>query len=350
MDLFWTIPSADDLTPTDPLGLDAMRDELADKLVPCLTGRTQSHEDFYWCLAFVGWSSQCPSEKLRITRFLNYERWLKLCWFNKGRKGFAGFRQAKIQGSEKGAPIKRFARLLKNQRFQGLLGAHLSPLRSIALIHPDSLALTKDGARLVEGAGAPLRDQELPDSDWDKWQQRFAKAARGFGAVFKRDLRERLEAAMPWLAEALARSGWSQCQGWTQIADSLPPDRAPYARLAGEFIDWASRVRNYFERIATGHSPESLSYPARLRASIPKDLKHWKVFKAEFSRWNPKDVPAALARIHKKVFLDRGYSESDLWIELQDGELRWKKGRANDEPHPEGSDCRWSNAVKLLKH
>jgi hypothetical protein len=50
--MFWTRPSTDEATPTDPLGLDSMRDELADKLVPCLTGRTRSHEDFYWCLTF----------------------------------------------------------------------------------------------------------------------------------------------------------------------------------------------------------------------------------------------------------------------------------------------------------
>jgi hypothetical protein len=45
--MFWTKPSTDEATPTDPLGLDSMRDELADKLEPCLTGRTRSHEDFY---------------------------------------------------------------------------------------------------------------------------------------------------------------------------------------------------------------------------------------------------------------------------------------------------------------
>ena len=91
MELFWTKPSSDDARPTDPLGLDAMRDELADTLVPCLTGRTRTHEDFYWCLTFTRWASSKPSEKDRVARLLIYERWLKLRRAEVGFT-FAGFR------------------------------------------------------------------------------------------------------------------------------------------------------------------------------------------------------------------------------------------------------------------
>ena len=180
MDLFWTIPSTDGATPNDPLGLDAMRNELADKLVPCLTGRTHSHEDFYWCLTFIRWSSSRASEKERISQFLRYERWLKLCWANDGRS-FAGSRQATMQASEKGAPLKWYAPLLKNQRSQGLLGAHLEPLRKIKLVSPDVLKLTGAGSKLVDGAGPPVLEQDLPNGAWKPWHRRFERAKAGFG-------------------------------------------------------------------------------------------------------------------------------------------------------------------------
>ncbi len=349
MDLFWTIPSADDVTPTDPLGLDAMREELADKLVPCLTGRTWRHEDFYWSLTFVNWSSIRVSEKDRISQFLNYERWLKLCWFDQGQESFPGFRQAKKQASGKGAPSKTFVPLLKNQRSQGLLGAHLGPLRSIDLVCRDALALTKVGKKLVEGADPPIRAQELPDAQWDKWHERFARARRSFCPGFKRELRERLKSSMPLLPNALAQSGWSSRQAWTQTAKYLGPRLSSYARLAGEFIDWADNVRNYFEGLRARRSPETLFYPPKLRSHIPEELKYWEPFQAELRNWNPQSLPAALARIHKTIFHRRHYSDSELWVELRDGELRWRVNTATDKQPAEGSDCRWSNAVALLK-
>lgn len=349
MDLFWTTPSIENVTPTDPLGLDAMRDELADKLVPSLTGRTRSHEDFYWCLVFIGWSSVRPSEKERIAQFLDYERWLKLCWFHQGREGFAGSRQAKKQANQSGAPVKKFSPLLKNQRSQGLLGAHLEPLRKIGLVHLGVLKLTGIGSKLVEGAGHPICGQDLPEGVWERWHQRFEKAMRGYSPAFKRKLRRLLAGSMPWLPEALSRSDWRTQQAWTKAAKYLDPGHAPYARLAGEFIDWAEMVRTYFECLGARSIQLPFSCPPRLKNRIPTDLNYWKPFQAEFQNWTPKSLPGALARIHKTVFYRRHYGDSDLWVQLQNGELRWRRGTAKDQQVAEGSDCRWSNAVALLK-
>lgn len=348
MELFWTKPSTDEATPTDPLGLDSMRDELADKLVPCLTGRTRSHEDFFWCLTFIQWSSSRPTEKERVSRFLIYERWLKLAWANQ-RLSFSGSKRANEQASEKGAPLKDFVPLLKNQRAQGLLGAHLQPLRKMELVRLDALKLTPAGDRLVEGAGPPILEADLPDGAWPKWHDRFERARKGFQPAFKRELQKVLTSKMPWLPNALSKAGWRSQQAWTQTATDLGPKLAPYARLAGEFIDWANQVRDYFEGLRAKQTKQSLVCPSKIKRPVPPDLKYWEPFQTEFHNWKTKNVPTALARIHRKVFHRRNYSDSDLWVELQDGELHWRKHTATDPSTSEGSDCRWSNAIALLR-
>ncbi len=66
--VFWSRPSDDDdARPTDPLGLDAMREELSDRLVPCLTGRTREHEQFFWSLVF-GLSTRFSGSRDRAER------------------------------------------------------------------------------------------------------------------------------------------------------------------------------------------------------------------------------------------------------------------------------------------
>lgn len=350
MELFWTKPSTDEATPTDPLGLDSMRDELADKLVPCLTGRTRSHEDFYWCLTFIQWASTQPTEKERVSRFLVYERWLKLCWANQTQApSFSGSRRAIHQALETGAPHKVFVPLLKNQRSQGLLGAHLQPLRKLGLVCPAELKLTDVGSRLIEGAGSPILEEDLPDGAWIKWHARFEQAKKGFQPSFKRELQKILAQYMPQLPSALAKAGWRSQQAWTQIANCLSPKLSPFARLAGEFIEWADQVTIYFESLRSGQNPKTLSCPPKIKTPIPTGLSYWEPFQTEFHNWSKKTVPMALARIHQKVFRRRNYSDSDLWVQTSDGELRWRKHKPAEPTTTEGSDCRWSNAVALLK-
>src|SRR5437016_6069533 len=96
-EVFWTEPPDDDnARPTDPLGLDGMREELSDCLVPCLTGRTWRHEDFFWSLVFMHWAHQEEhTEEARVNHFLNWERCLKIYWAHCGRTGFAGVKRAR---------------------------------------------------------------------------------------------------------------------------------------------------------------------------------------------------------------------------------------------------------------
>jgi hypothetical protein len=124
--VFWTQPSDDEERPTDPLGLDAMREELSDVLRPCLTARTWRHEDFFWSLVFLRWAEhEEDTEENRVARFLHWERCLKLHWAREGLDRFPGVNRARAQAAEADSPSTAFRPLLKNQRAQGMLGAHL---------------------------------------------------------------------------------------------------------------------------------------------------------------------------------------------------------------------------------
>lgn len=132
-EMFWTAPSlAEDSHPTDPLGLDVMREELSDRLVPCLGGRTRSHEDFFWTLTLLHWATSQPTESAKVQAFLEWERCLKLYWVKQGRKGFTGVEEATRQSRDPNAPSIYYRPLLVNQRSNGLLGAHLAPIRKLA--------------------------------------------------------------------------------------------------------------------------------------------------------------------------------------------------------------------------
>lgn len=78
---YWSKREAETLVPLDPLGLDQMKEELADKLVPYLTGRTDSVEEAFWTMTFLRWATADTfNDSTIVRRFLTGERCLKLVW------------------------------------------------------------------------------------------------------------------------------------------------------------------------------------------------------------------------------------------------------------------------------
>ncbi|MGA2958024.1 MAG: hypothetical protein ABSF48_20140 [Thermodesulfobacteriota bacterium] len=343
-EIFWTeAPTSDESRPTDPLGLDAMREELSDKLVPCLTSRTSRHEDFFWALTFLRWSASEATEKKREERFLHWERCLKIYWikFRKNIKGFPGINQARSQASR--PPSLKFQKLLKVQRAQGMLGAHLGPLRQLGLAKRNELVLENDGIRLVEGVGNPPDLKE----NWESWKRGFDSAGRAFDVNFKIELRKRLHQRMPELYNALSALRWRANMGWGQAAKHMGPRLEPYANLAHVFCPWADTIRSCFDEIL--HYNPDVDFPPWLRGKIPTDLKRWDPLRKIAEKWKKGNLENVLADLHKDVFFERGYSRSDLWISIEDGRLLRFPGRADYRPIAEGSDCRWSNAVALMR-
>lgn len=342
--LFWTEPPLDQSSqPTDPLGLDAMRDELADKLVPCLTGRTKSHEDFYWTLVFIKWASQQPTEEARIREFLRYERYIKLTWAHAKRTGFIGVIKASEQANSKGAPKVAYTPLLKNQRSQGLLGAHLGPLQKLGLVK--DLQMTTEGDELIKGAGQSITG--LRDGDWRQWMNAFRSTEKGYGVAFKRRFQQRLAERMPLLRDALQHCRWNESSQWGKAAHVMASS-ALYARLAGEYCSWADEMKRFFQEAVLTQGRSKQHLPPRLKASIPGDLGRFDPLRRVLCQWGSKDPFKLLAEWHRNVYEARGYSTNDLWVLVEDGKYHWYPGRVASSD-TDGSDCRWKNAVMLMK-
>jgi len=346
--VFWSRPSEDDdARPTDPLGLDAMREELSDRLVPCLTGRTRSHEEFFWSLVFLRWGEEEEqTDEARVQRFLHWERCIKLHWARGGRDGFTGVNRARSQGAEHGAPSAFFRPLLKNQRAQGMLGAHLGPLRRLDLVSETRLALVEEGPSLIAGAGPP---PNLRDQDWGSWSRAFGRAGKAYDGRFRQRLRERLGTKMPNLRAALTAVRWRQRPAWKEAARHIGDAQRPFSLLADEFCPWADLVRGLFHDLVTmspaSHAPQ---LPPALSTPIPRGLGRWEPLRHSLRRWRRHEADRVLADLHERVFRERGY-ERDLWMRWEDGRRLTYPGRASSSVVPEGSDCRWANAVRLMR-
>lgn len=345
--VFWTRLSGDaGGRPADPLGLDAMREELSDVLVPCLTGRTRRREDFYWALVIISWVQDERTEEARINGFVGWERRLKLCWAKQGRTGFGGVEGAGKQAKAPGAPRTTYAPILKNQAVQGMLGAHLRPLRSLGLVENEILALTDLGKNFF----LRLPEQpELVSGNWPAWEKGFKVAGAAFNKEFEARLRKQLAVCMPDLNRALAKLNWPIKESWETASSYLGPSLLPYARLAGEFCDWAGHVRALFDQLIKDRAkierPPEL--PNRLSMPIPGTLKRWQVLKPSLRQWKVSRAESVLCALHARVFEDRGY-EDELWLRFEDGKFRSYPQRASSSVAVGNGDCRWSNAVQVM--
>lgn len=346
--VFWSQPPEDDGgRPTDPLGLDGMREELSDRLVPCLTGRTWSHEEFFWSLVFVRWAEEEErTDEARVARFLHWERCLKLHWAHRGRDRFAGVNRARKQVDAPHAPSTFFRPLLINQRAQGMLGAHLGPLRKLGLVSETAIVLTDEGPSLTAGAGSV---PDLKNEDWSNWTRAFNRAGKGFNGGFRRRLRERLAAKMPDLHAALSAVGWRQSPSWKQAATHIGAAQRPFALLADEFCPWADDLRGLFHKLVQSPPKNPAPVlPSPLSRPIPPALSRWEPLKHVLRRWRRREGDRVLADLHRRVFAERGY-EHDLWIRWEDGRRHPYLSRASSSVTSEGSDCRWANAVGLMR-
>jgi hypothetical protein len=343
--VFWTVPPSDrESGTTDPLGLDAMRDELSNRLVPALTARTHRHEDFFWTLVFLNWGCDQKTDDGRVAKFLAWERCLKLWWCHRKLSGFSGVQRAKIQASHDDAPSLGFSPLLTNQRAQGLLGAHLGPLRALKLVEQAELIPTDDGKDLVEGAG---ETPSLVAGSWKNWDKAFDRVLIAFGRRIVNALRSRLWSAMPQLKAALEHLNWPSRANWRGAASLMGKELAVYARLAHEFCPWSEELRKRFNA-ALDLPPLSAEYDVgpTLKKDIPVPLKRWRPLRKVLLSWKTNDI-RTLIDLHTAVFEDRGYSK-ELWLIWEDNKPRIT-GRGLARMVAEGRDCRWRNAVELMR-
>jgi hypothetical protein len=343
--VFWTKPE-DEENPPDPLGLDAMREDLSNKLVPVLTGRTTSVDHAFWMLTLLRWSQDISTEADIVQRFLWWERCLKLVWAHypsiRPEESFSGIDQATRQGRENGAPRQKYQRLLANQRFQGLLGEYGRPMRSICLIRSDRLALTESGTLLTESVAEPPK---LEDGNWTKWKTGFVRTQKRGIKVFRQKFQYLLKSEMPELHAALTALGWPETEAWHEAANWLGSKR-DYAQFAHSFCKWADEVRSIFDSIVFDEVKTIANWP-RLDVPVPSDLigRRWNTVRYMGNLQNPN--VRDLVEWHREEFKDRGRG-SQIWLDCDMNAVHSFSRNASRGPQ-QGSDCRWKNAVLMMK-
>jgi hypothetical protein len=350
--IFWTASGGRDTTIPDPLGLDALRERISDKLVPDLTGRTQRPEDAFWCVVLLRWSYALRIED-RVQQFLSWERHLKLLWAHAGPdksvaspRTFAGIDRARLQCKDDGAPNRRFTPLLKNQRAQGMLGAYSRMMIRLELIDK-GLELTNLGDSWTEGAGqAP----ELSEGSWRSWRAGFAKTFSAF-PPFRNRLRDRLRLRLGRLHRGLESVGWNEDAQWLRAANRMGPDRR-WALLADRFCVWADRLRQCFDDLVEDPKrqdirfPGPLSYPSALATELP--WQHWQFVSRYGGLADASSKKALLAEWHRVELKSRGYRTADLWMVAGERGIESRPFNSSSR-NTEGSDCRWSNAVRMMR-
>jgi hypothetical protein len=68
--LFWNQPPTRDRTRLfDPLRFDALRESMADKLMPLLTGATRDADEYLWTLVGLRWAYEATGSSVDATIF-----------------------------------------------------------------------------------------------------------------------------------------------------------------------------------------------------------------------------------------------------------------------------------------
>lgn len=347
-DLFWTMPPDRERTfPSDPLGLDAVREELSDRLVPVLTGRTVRVEDFLWTLVIIKWSSAAESDDKRLGKALEWERRIKLWWAHRDpTTSFTGVREARAQAEAHGAPRMSGDPLLGDQRSQGLLGAYGRPLRTLKLVQSGALRCTDDGDQLVRGAGAA---PSLSAGDWGQWDAAFARAEQGLLAAPAESMRALVCKSMPEVERALRAVRWSSVVSWGKVATHLGAATAPYARFAERFLRWSLEMSRAFDDALRRERVGPCPLP------VPPDigLISWRQGVQPFVRALAKgDAPGkVLADWHASVYKSRSYGRGDLLAEWESGRFVARPAATAylSERAQSPGDCRWRNAVAIMR-
>lgn len=146
--LFWNRRPDNLLRSNDPLGFDALRESMADTLVPLLTGGTSSAEEYLYTLIGLRWAREVTRSSLDAELYEHgfkiFERAAKQYWWYHLERSSAGIDVVKELCKRERPNVTQ--PILANQRTAGLLGTYIVSLRGIGLVHKASLRLVEDKA------------------------------------------------------------------------------------------------------------------------------------------------------------------------------------------------------------
>ena len=358
--LFWNKPPARDATRSvDPLGLDALREAMADRLVPLLTGATRNADEYLWTLIGLRWARKETGTSIDATVFNKgfspFERGLKQYWYKfHGRKS-GGFNVVKKLCSQAQPDVYR--PILVDQRATGLLGNYIVSLRGMGLVQKTSLAVVEDAADrlLVDIKFTPPQNWK---SSWDGISRAFSgidlkSARRRLGRCLFDDGHSEMNRAARSVLRKPAASSWDRLGK----AD-LDSEQARLAAATKPILAFEREALEAFRRMLRGEAslPQSMNKALRLLASAARDSdpfpSSWNA--ASALRSSVSEALASLARgrspadvlLRLHLAVTRDWRHSEPWLEhLGEAPI----GLQNWHPGMEGRDFRFQNLKTLRR-
>lgn len=272
--VFWNKPPEQDRGRSiDPLGFDALREAMADILVPLLTNATRHVDDYIWTLIGLKWACENTGSSIDKTIFNDqkygfaiFERALKQYWYKKRHK-IRGLGIKRIKEICKGAKPDVFRPILVDQRATGLLGSYIVSLRGMGLVENNSLCINDDIANQLLG-DATFRTKPGWLSSWDDLIETFNKT---YMISDFRAARKRLGVKMFGENQAMGKAASSvlKAQGatsWVSVyRRALDEEQSRLAAATKPVIQFEKTALDHFNKILQGQWKHSLSENNTLR-------------------------------------------------------------------------------------
>lgn len=328
--LFWNKPPTRDRTRSaDPLGFDSLREAMADKLVPLLTGATRDADEYLWTLVGLRWACEATGSSVDATifsqGFATFERALKQYWYKFRKRVSGGINVVKKLCDEAQPDVRR--PILVDQRATGLLGNYIVSLRGVGLVRKDSLRVVEDAADhlLVDIKFAPPRSWT---TSWEALRGAFSGIEPRLKPV-RRRLGVRLFAGeSPEMTRAarsvLIRPG---ATSWAQVGRrDLDGEQARLAKATTTLIRFEAAAVEAFGSLLRGEKalPQSTRRSLRSLAAATRDAdpfpSSWghsnplrtAIRDALFSLARGRDPAVTLLGLH--ITVTREVRETEPWL------------------------------------
>ncbi len=345
----------------DPLGLDALREAMADTLVPLLTGATRDADEYIWTVVGLRWAQKETGSSIDSTiynkGFAVFERALKQYWYKFCRKKSSGIKVVKELCDRPKPDVGR--PILVDQRATGLLGSYIVSLRGMGLVQKNSLQVVEDVSyRLLADVHFTARNWT---SSWNNLEDTFSHRKFDFAEVRKKlgvclfsgDNQSMMHAASAIRKEPKAVS-------WDQVAQHLnDKEQIRIAKATKALIQFEKAALAAFEEMLHGEKTLSDSMRKKMCSSAIAVQKA-DPFPSSWTKSNPlrkaitialvslatsnhTNPAAVLLRLHKSVTHD--IRKNEPWIsdlgDIPTVFTKWK-------PSEGTPDFRFGNLRKLV--
>jgi len=358
--LFWNRPSDRELPRSvDPLGFDALREAMADKLVPLLTGATRNADEYLWTLIGLRWAREATGSPIDATIFNQgfalFERALKQYWYKYHRRVSGGINVVSKICAEAQPDVRRT--ILVDQRATGLLGSYIVSLRGMGLIEKASIRVFDDASEPVL-AGVKFSPSRDWKSNWGSLKRAFdgvtlGPAKRRLGIrLFGAGTPEMMRAAQAAFAKPSAAS-------WVQVArQPLDAEQARLAKASAALVQLEAAALNAFGELLRGERmlPAATAKTLKSLATATLDANP---FPSSWGDENPLylAIRGALSKLRRgngaetvllglHLEITRKVRKVDPWMlslgEEPPGFERWRPGTGTN-------DFRFGNLRNLLK-